>query len=831
MRNDGRSKTSDAALIPGLLRHWAEERPDAPSLLAPGARPLSYGRLYEQTSRVAARLRAIGIRPEDRVAIVHPHGPELAAAFLAVSSAAVAAPLNPAYRMSELDFYLSDLQVRAIVVARPASSQLRLLAERRRARLVEIEPVESAEAGVFRLARGRWRRSGHVAPGETALVLHTSGTTARPKLVPLTHDRLCLSARSVARSLELTEDDRCLNVMPLFHIHGLVGALLSSLSVGASVVCAPGFHAPSFHAWLAELEPTWYTAVPTMHQAILARMPPAGATTSLRFIRSSSASLPERVHRSLERAFGVPVIEAYGMTEAAHQIASNPLPPGERKPRSVGVPTGVEITVLGEGEVGEVAIRGDTVFDGYAANPEANAEAFVDGWFRTGDEGSIDEDGYLFLRGRTKEIVNRGGEKVSPAEVEDALLGHPDVEQAASFAVPDERLGEDVGAAVVVREGSSVTERELQERVAEQLADFKVPSTVRIVREIPKGPTGKLQRLGLAERLGITGSRAAVAAAYSAPSTAMEREMAALWESTLDVERVGADDDFFTLGGDSILAAELFAAIASRYGRTLPLTMLMWTPTLRTFCAAFEEGSWDEDASIVPVQAGGTRPPLFVAHGLADEIFNVAALKRTLGDDQPLYAVRARLDRPGHDTVEQLAAEYLREIRALHPAGPYLFASMCSGVAVVMELSRAALAEGQDVRLAAVIDPRDEFGPHGLAGFARRAAEHARGGTFWWAVGRRLHEWRVQLGGSSSPAEAIAQSMAGLRRRYRLRRLPATLTVISTMDYDVPREFWTKLAHDVRWYEVPTPHVTIFQQPHADVLGRTFAEALEEAVT
>ena len=252
----------------------------------------------------------------------------------------------------------------------------------------------------------------------------------------------------MAETLELRSDDRCLNVMPMFHVHGLVGALLSSLSAGASVICAPSFHAPSFHTWLSELEPTWYTAVPTMHQAVLARAASAdGSGSSLRFIRSSSAPLPAHVHEGLERAFGVPVIEAYGMTEGRTSSRATRSRPARGRPVLwARADIGARDRPCGGGEV---VVRGETVFAGYESSPEANGEGFVDGWFRTGDEGWLDEDGYLFLRGRTKEIINRGGEKISPAEVEEALLGHPDVEQAACFAVPHERLGEEVGAAVV----------------------------------------------------------------------------------------------------------------------------------------------------------------------------------------------------------------------------------------------------------------------------------------------------------------------------------------------------------------------------------------------
>jgi len=301
--------------------------------------------------------------------------------------------------------------------------------------------------------------------------------------------------------------------MPLFHIHGLIAAVMASLHAGASICCTPGFNALRFFAWLKDADPTWYTAVPTMHQAILER---AGRNAEvvkgarLRLIRSSSASLPPQVMAALEQTFGAPVIEAYGMTEAAHQMASNPLPPRERKPGSVGVSAGPDVAIMDEhgalmpaGRTGEVVIRGANVTTGYRNNPDANASAFSDGWFRTGDQGVMDEAGYLRLTGRLKEIINRGGEKISPREVDEILLDHPDIQQAVTFAVAHPKLGEDVAAAVVLRDGASTTDRQIREFAATRLADFKVPRTIVVVPEIPKGPTGKLQRIGLAEKLGL----------------------------------------------------------------------------------------------------------------------------------------------------------------------------------------------------------------------------------------------------------------------------------------------------------------------------------------
>jgi acyl-CoA synthetase (AMP-forming)/AMP-acid ligase II/aryl carrier-like protein len=433
-----------------------------------------------------------------------------------------------------------------------------------------------------------------------ALVLHTSGTTSRPKLVPLTQANLCASAHHIRATLALSATDRCLNLMPLFHIHGLIAAVLSTLAAGGSVICTPGFYAPEFFGWLKEFRPTWYTAVPTMHQAILARAASNReiiAECRLRFIRSSSSALPPVVMAELEAVFGAPVIEAYGMTEASHQMASNPLPPRARKPGSVGVAAGPAVAIMDEagrllepGARGEIVIQGANVTGAYENNPEANARAFTDGWFRTGDEGYLDAEGYLFITGRIKELINRGGEKISPREIDEALTCHPAVALAVAFAVPDARLGEEVAAAVVLREGAAATERELREFAATRLADFKVPRRVLIVAEIPKGPTGKLQRIGLAEKLGVPAleheaeERATKEmdhfSPFVAPRTPTEEKLAQMWSQVLGLAEVGIHDNFFQLGGDSVLATQLASRVRDTLQVEVSLISLFETPTI-----------------------------------------------------------------------------------------------------------------------------------------------------------------------------------------------------------------------------------------------------------
>ncbi|HZX65988.1 MAG TPA: acyl--CoA ligase [Myxococcales bacterium] len=492
---------------------------EAVAICAPdGFKPLRYRDLRALVERTVKELNSFGVGRGDRVAMVLPNGPEAATAFVAIAAGATTAPLSPMYRAEEYEFYLKDLRAKVLVVEAGTDSPSRAVAQKLGVPVVDLQLQRDQGAGSFSLKppgdlRGAASSPGTASAEDEALVLHTSGSTARPKIVPLLQRNVVASSRNISTVLQLVPDDVCLNIMPLFHIHGLMAAVLSSLRVGAQVCCTPGFNALRFFHWFDEVHPTWYTAVPTMHQAILSRAmrhPDFIAKSRLRLIRSSSASLPPAVMQELEKTFRAPVIEAYGMTEAAHQMTSNPLPPKPRKPGTVGVAAGPEVAIMGEegnvlrrGETGEVVIRGANVTSGYENNPAANEAAFIDDWFRTGDQGEIDSEGYLKLTGRLKELINRGGEKVGPLEIDAILMEHPAVQQVCAFAMPHDKLGEEIAAAVVLREGKSATERELQQFAEKHLAHFKIPRKFVFLKEIPKGPTGKLQRIGLAKKLGL----------------------------------------------------------------------------------------------------------------------------------------------------------------------------------------------------------------------------------------------------------------------------------------------------------------------------------------
>jgi acyl-CoA synthetase (AMP-forming)/AMP-acid ligase II len=459
---------------------------------------ITYAELRRQVRDVAESLAALGIERGDRVGIALPNGLPVIVTFLAAAEAGTAAPLNPAYREEEFKFYLDDTNAKLLLLPPEGADEARKAA----GSTVPVASVAMANGRVTVVAVSDRTPVAPPAADEPALILHTSGSTGRPKRVPLGHSNLRISAMNVARTYALGPTDVSLCVMPLFHVHGLVASTLATLSTGGTVVVPAKFTPLSFWRIARDYGATWYSAVPTIHQLLLARADraarPAGADR-LRFIRSCSASLAPQVMHELEAAFGAPVLEAYGMTEAAHQMASNPLPPAARKPGSVGAGTGVHISVMDEagrhlpvGERGEVVIQGPNVITGYESNLEANATSFVDGWFRTGDQGVLDADVYLTLVGRLKELINRGGEKISPREIDEVLLAHPAVAEAVCFGVPHPTWGEEVAAVVVLREATS--ESDLMAYCKERLADFKRPKQIHITETIPRTATGKIQR-------------------------------------------------------------------------------------------------------------------------------------------------------------------------------------------------------------------------------------------------------------------------------------------------------------------------------------------------
>ena len=723
------------------------------ALLALARKPLTYSRLLTHSHRVVADFNHAGISRGDRVAVVLPNGPEMAACLLAVVTGASCAPLNPLYRRSEFEYYLSALEAQALIVQEGADSPAIEVARARGIRVIWLKPELDDAAGIFSLdlepAPAEFVPA-LAQPEDEALVLFTSGTTARPKMVPLTQANLAASIDNIVATLDLTPCDRCLNVMPLFHVNGLIGVLFASLAAGASVVCTPGFNSPHFFEWSREFEPTWYSAVPAMHQSLLARareQPEQAANLTFRFIRSGAAPLPVGLMTEMERVFEVPTIEGYGLTETAQQVSVNPLPPGLRKPGSVGIPGRTNVGIIGDngnllasGQTGEIVVQGPAVSAGYAKNPTANREAFINGWFRTGDEGRLDGDGYLYVTGRIKEIINRGGQKISPREIDEVLSAHPAVAEAVAFPVPDSRLGEDIAAAVVLRAKDSITEHALRTFIADQVADYKVPRQIYFIDQIPTGPTGKLQRVNLATQLGVGGGNSPESpsrAPYLAPSTETQKALVEIWTSVLGVEHIGIHDHFLALGGDSLLLAQLTLPMQKAGWPNITVLTFFERPTIAGLaelidseteaasrridvrtpepdgsesaltgvseeCWAGVSGRGDVAVTHWPIQPRGTRPPLYVM-GSFNEF---TALGRRLGLDQPVLGVpvpnELKLRIPYR--VEDMAAAQVESILKGQSSGPCNLAGFSAEGVLAYEVAQQLTAKGREVRLVILVD-------------------------------------------------------------------------------------------------------------------------------
>ncbi|MCC6859541.1 MAG: AMP-binding protein [Bryobacterales bacterium] len=717
------------------LRLLAVETPQAAALLAPGRQPLTFAGLWSQIETFGQALRGAGVGRDDVVALVMRDSPEFISSFLAIASVAICAPLNPGLRASELKPCLEGLPARYVLLDPTLNTPAEAVARALEIRLLHALPTLGREAGIVNMrdfGNGEPAAPSHPMPEHTALLLFTSATTGTARLVPLTHRNLSAMAVNSRAPLNLTASDRFLSMMPLFHLQGLMAAV-AQLAVGGSVVCLPGFDAARFLSQLEEFRPTWYTAGPALHGAILPVIqsrPDVLRRCPLRFVRSIGAALPRGLQDRLEAALQAPVLEGYGMTETGLITSNRPSPDGMRR-GSVGRSAGVEIGIMSPagdflppGEEGEIVVRGPTVIQGYRHNPEANRLAFRDGWLRTGDVGRMDADGFLFFTGRIKEIINRGGEKILPLEVDEALFAHAAVADAATFGVPHPSLGEDVMAAVVLRPGASATEAELRRFVAARLAGFKVPRRIVFLDAIPKGATGKPRRAFLAQQvLAAAGGETAGSAEdsgsgstrdaglWAGPSSPIEKRLAAIWKRILHVERVGIRDDFFSLGGDSFSLTLLVTELETEFGRDRHLLdgpEFFSSPTIETLACLLGDGvargetaQRGEDARFITLQRHGSRIPFFCFPGADENPYYFVALSRHLGQDQPFYVARDPQP-PGERgvyTVEEAAERFRASLQTVQPRGPYILGGHCYGGMLAFEIARRLAARGEEVRM------------------------------------------------------------------------------------------------------------------------------------
>lgn len=725
------------------------------ALLGVTRRPLTYAGLLQQIEQTVERLNAFGIGRGDTVAVALRNGPEAAAACLSVACGAACAPLNADSIAGEFDRQLSRLNPKAILVEAGSKSACVEVARGRGIPLLWLVPDDPGEfAGRFSLeggSPGRAAQPGMAHPDDVALRVHTSGSTSQSKLAPLTHRNVCYGAMGNVMQLGLTTQDRCLCVTAMFFTQGLIVSVFSSLLAGGSVVCTPGYDSRGFFAWLDEFHPTWYAAPVSVQRSILinaAKFPDVISRSRLRVIRCSSSTASPDFIAQIEALFRAPMLDSYGLTETSSTIAGERLPPAARKPGSVGLPVGCEIAIVDEqgaalepGMVGEVTVRSPAVLGAYEAGPDVNQQSFVNGWLRTGDLGSLDRDGFLFLQGRKKELINRGGEKILPAEIDEVLNSHPSVAEGIAFAAPHDMLGEEVAAAIVPRNGwlpSAELERELREFCASRLSVPKVPRKIVFVRDLPKTPTGKTMRIGLAEKLGVQAAASAKGSGQlnrdspsarengAIPHDIVEMLLLSLWEDVLNRRPIGMEDDFFELGGDSLEAARLLASVEEVFGVDLGPAGLLVAPTVAGMAASLTRshvsGRTLEGSKIIAIHSSGSLPPMFILG--AQPLYRELILN--LSKDQPLYALSlpdmTRLPSPFR--LEDVAALQVEALQRFRPEGPYALMGWCADGVLAYEMARQLRARGQQVSLVAMID---SFNP-----------EHRRKESLWQASQARL---------------------------------------------------------------------------------------------
>lgn len=674
----------------------ASVSPTSEVLFAPGCAPVTLATLISRIYAVASLLRTAYLTSTDVVAVIMPDGPELLSIVLGVASSAICAPVNPAFRHTEMTSCLQALSARAVIVG-----PLTLSAGKEAASELGIPVLNAGQAQATSVTV--------LKPSGTALMLQTSATTGIPRLVPITHSNLSAMAANTRQILALSAQDRFLSMMPLFHLTGLLSSLAQILAGGA-VISTAGFDAGAFLSWLNHFRPTWYTASPALHNAILPLLEarPVGFQLPLRFVRSIGAPLPRALLVDLERTMKVPVLEGYGMTEAG-MIASNAPPPAERKSGSVGQIVGVDVAIvdgsfspLAPGSQGQIVVRGPAVIQSYWNNPQADHTAFRNGWLLTGDLGYLDDERFLYVTGRIKDIINRGGEKILPQEIDDILLTHPLVSEAVAFPVPHPTLGEDVAAAVVLVQKAQITETELRQFVAQRLASFKVPRRIVFLAEIRKGPTGKAHR---GELFLETGLIQTVAAAV----TPIEQRLETIWKRILRIETIGLQDDFFSAGGDSLALTVLMAEIELEFGVNGDVHERFFAlPTIATLAEILVNaaGTGTARSPVVALQPHGSRIPFFCIPGAHENPYYFQDLAKSLGPDQPFYVLRdpRPLDQRGAYTLEEHAALFFDALVTVQPRGPYALGGHCYGGILAFEAARQLVASGEQVSLLALFE-------------------------------------------------------------------------------------------------------------------------------
>ena len=862
------------ARIGSYIELQADKRPEAPAFYLSAQEFLSYGKLAAQIDALAAELSALGCDRRHRLAIVLPHGAEAALVFYAVTQVAAAVPLNPACSAFELTRYLEIAGVDAVITTTTCPGALTEAAANLHIPLLTLcgsVPAGLAIESAYEPLTAARKKQG--PEKEDAVILFTSGTTALPKVVPLTNANLLQTVATTAPLFQLEEKDRGISVTPLYHIYGIVGPLLSAAASGGSIAFLPAFNPAAFFALLRDLQITWYAGSPAIHHAVAEyaeKLSVRAEDYSLRLVRSGGAPLPPKLAEKLEKLFGAVVVQGYGLTETAGLATFSAPQAGKVKIESVGFAMGCEVAVMNEdaaflpaGEQGQIMIRGANVAAGYE-NGGPEEQAFrADGWFATGDCGYFDEEGYLFICGRSKEMINRGGLKFSPYEVEEALLSHEAVTEAAVFAVPHPYLGEAPCALVVLEPASSLTPSALTVYLGTRLSQAKIPCRIFFTGELPKSANGKVQRLRLYEYVKSRPEKFSFDEELAdeenslEPFDATEQKLAPIWRGLLRTKKFGRGQDFFAAGGDSLMAEMLFAEIEKAFGLKLPASLILAN---RTFAALAElirnEGrSRAEFEFLLPIKEGGSLPPLFCIHNVGGDVLTYRKLADYLGKNRPVYGLAlniasAKLRHPLH--FADLASLYIEEMRLVQPRGPYHVAGHSLGGLLASEVCRQLLRQGQEVGFLGLFDTlliksKIRKPPwfkllHNLKKVAAvpfsDILHYLREKTAGEIARHKVRRFMKKYPAAPDPAldeSALKRSLLRYAlRQYRMEPYPGSVTY-----FNAQREVaaatkesvaaWTRLAARIRVIDIDADHSSIVQEPDVAELAQRLEEELKLA--
>jgi len=868
--------------ITDLVTRWAQSHPDRTALVMPDETILNYGDLETAFTSVSRFLSDRGLNRKKRIAVIMPNGPEMVVAFLAITQVAIYVPLNPDLSTNELVRHLDITGADAIMVRQDESPGIG-------------HDLAAFNLPVIKMCSYRHGSDANFVVNSTDLpvvvtsmtacpcgedvgvVLTTSGTTSKPKVVPLTHTNLCWAAKNNVEFFNLGENDRCLNIIPQYHIYSIVASILSTLAAGGSLICTMTFRPDEFVINLGRLAPTWYAASPSIHQAVLEFLGGSKALSvrhSLKFIRSGGAPLSAKLQKELEQYFGVMVIQGYGLTETSAMGTRNPPIPGRIKPESAGVASGCEVKILGEdghplaqGQVGMIVMKGQGVTPGYEYDEDSDEPSFINNWFVTGDEGYLDEDGYLFITGRTKEIINRGGEKFSPYEVEHALACHPDVLDVAVYAGPHPRLGEVPMAMVILRPEAKTGPADLKLFLRGKIALHKIPAEFTQVQEIPKSTAGKVQRRflhkyelrSLNDEDEPKGLQHHAMANGIALWSEFEVVVAQAWKKVLKLDSIDISDDFFDLGGDSLLFLDLVVELEKALGRSIPLETIInkWTFNQQVAELSASKRKSSDFRFLIPIRATGESPPLFCVHGVSGSPLTFRPLADYMSLRQPIWAFWLN---PGDKIltcpldITVLAKKYIREMRKVRASGPYLIAGQSLGGKIAFEMARQLRVQNEKVSLLALIDtlmlpPKTRQGltyeksevirkftetPHrGILPYIReKAMARIRRVT---KRPRKMHECMSATSKSSERA-AIREALRDASRRYQPGYYEGPVIYFRAESDNKGRSLtsakrWLKYADNIEIIPSPGRHGQMIREPYLSEFASKLATAIQQATS